>query len=130
MLPKQKTPLAYILSSKHRTALCSSVFKAFNKGPARPRIGQLMGGLGSAPLTEDQANIGQAGLCPWDLLLPGALGHDRLLEHSFLSLFLSTVRSVATKRATNNKGSPFAAQNLNSLKGVTFGVFSKPLHWQ
>uniref|UniRef100_H2LV37 Double-stranded RNA-binding protein Staufen homolog 2 n=1 Tax=Oryzias latipes TaxID=8090 RepID=H2LV37_ORYLA len=26
--------------------------------------------------------------------------------------------------------SPFAAQNLNSLEGVTFGVFSKPLHWQ
>uniref|UniRef100_A0A3B3DCF1 Double-stranded RNA-binding protein Staufen homolog 2 n=1 Tax=Oryzias melastigma TaxID=30732 RepID=A0A3B3DCF1_ORYME len=42
----------------------------------------------------------------------------------------STLQASHDQRATNNKGSPFAAQNLNSLKGVTFGVFSKPLHWQ
>lgn len=59
----------------------------------------------SPPLAESQANIGQAGLRLWDLLLPGALGHDRLLERAFSFSLLSTVTSTTTKGAPNNKGS-------------------------
>uniref|UniRef100_A0A3B4A275 Double-stranded RNA-binding protein Staufen homolog 2 n=1 Tax=Periophthalmus magnuspinnatus TaxID=409849 RepID=A0A3B4A275_9GOBI len=43
-------------------------------------------GLAPPSQTASQANIGQAGLRPPDLLLPGAVGHDRLLEQPFLLL--------------------------------------------
>ena len=101
--------------------------QSFNKGPAQSLNGTADRGLVPPPLTESQANIGQAGLRPQDLLLPGALGHDRLLE-AFSFPHLSTVRSTTTKGAPNNEGVALSSPQTPTLveqsrpEGVTHFV--------
>lgn len=49
-------------------------------------MGQLTGGY-CRNRSQSQANVGHEDRRPLDLLLPGSLGHDRLLE-SFIFLIL------------------------------------------
>lgn len=76
---------------------------------------------------ESRANIGQAGLRPWDLLLPGALGHDRLLEKAFL--FLRSVQwRVRPQREhltiRGQRQQPLKSCHTNRPEGVAHFVWS------
>ena len=120
--PSRK-PVAYILSSKHRTPLCSSVFKALIKGRLGPDWDSWRGAsVATANREPSQYRPGRsASLGP---VVSRSTGAWPTVREGLSFPLLSTVRSMTTKGAPNNKGSPSGApskpQHLNSLKGVIF----------
>lgn len=111
--PSRK-PVAYILSSKHRTPLYSAAFKALIKGRPGPWMGQLTGASAATANWEpSQYRPGRSASS--GPVVARSTGAWPTVREGLSSSLLSTVRSTTTKGAPNNKGSPSAAPQTQTL---------------
>lgn len=108
--PSRK-PVAYILSSKHRTPLCSAVFKALIKGRLGPEWDSWRGA--SVATTNGKPSQYRAGrsasLGP---VVARSTGAWPTVREGLSFPLRSTVKCLATKEAPNNKGSTSAAPQI------------------
>lgn len=108
--PSRK-PVAYILSSKHRTPLCSAVFKALIKGRLGPEWDGWRGAsVATANGEPSQYRAGRsASLGP---VVARSTGAWPTVREGLSFPLRGTVKCLATKGAPNNKGSTSAAPQI------------------
>lgn len=111
--PSRK-PVACILSSKHRTPLCSSVFKVLIKSWPAPEWDSWQGASAATASWEPSQYRPSRSLSSGPVFARSTGAWPTVKEGLSFPL-LSTVRNTTTKGAPNNKGSPSEAPKLLTL---------------